>query len=116
MKLDITEEGAKVIVTVSGRLEAITVAAFDETVQPLPGAKPPRSILMDLSQLDFISSAGLRSLLTLGKACRTSGDRLAFCSLNPMVADVFNISGFKQIFKIYADRDEAFAAWDKETP
>jgi anti-sigma B factor antagonist len=115
MKLDIIDEGARVIVNVSGRLEAITVAAFDETAQTLPGASPPRSILMDLSQLDFISSAGLRSLLTLGKACRTSGDRLAFCSLNPMVTDVFNISGFKQIFKIYPDRNEAFAAWDRES-
>ncbi|MDR2386537.1 MAG: STAS domain-containing protein [Deltaproteobacteria bacterium] len=114
MKLDIIDEGARVIVNVSGRLEAITVAAFDEIAQSLPGVKPPRSILLDLSRLDFISSAGLRSLLTLGKACRVSGDRLAFCSLNAMVADVFNISGFKQIFKIYPDRNEAFAAWEKE--
>ncbi|MDR2442229.1 MAG: STAS domain-containing protein [Deltaproteobacteria bacterium] len=110
MKIDVIDEGQKVIVTVDGRLDAATAASFDESVQALPGLKPPRTILADLTNLEFISSAGLRSLLTLGKACRASGAQLAFCSLNAMVADVFKISGFTAIFKIYPDRNEAMAA------
>jgi anti-anti-sigma factor len=116
MRTDIHDEGPLVVVTASGRLDAATAAVFDEAVMGLPALAPPRRILVDLGLLEFISSAGLRSLLSLGKACRAAGAPLAFCSLSPMVSDVFKISGFNTIFKIYPGRQEALAAWAGEAP
>ena len=113
MKTDISDDGGRVVVSVDGRLDAATSASFEEAVEGLPSLTPPRRILVDLSPLEFISSAGLRSFLILGKACRAAGTPLAFCSLNAMVADVFKISGFNSMFKIYPDRQKAFSAWEE---
>ena len=111
MKTDISDDGAKVVVSVDGRLDAATSASFEDAVEALPRLAPPRRILFDLASMEFISSAGLRSFLILGKACRASGASLAFCSLNAMVADVFKISGFSSMFKVFADRQKALSEW-----
>ena len=111
MKTDISDDGGQVVVSVDGRLDAASSASFEEAVEGLPNLSPPRRILVDLAPLEFISSAGLRSFLILGKACRASGASLAFCSLNAMVADVFKISGFDSMFKVFPDRQKALSAW-----
>jgi anti-anti-sigma factor len=113
MKTDVTTENGHVIVALEGRLDATTTTAFDEAVKDLPGSAQSKKILVDLSNLEFISSAGLRSFLSLGKACRASGAQLGFCSLGALVADVFKISGFVSIFSMFADRAEAFKAWSE---
>lgn len=112
MRTDIDDDGGRIIVSVDGRLDAATATAFEEAVEALPSLEPPRRILFDLAPLEFISSAGLRSFLILGKACRASGASLAFCSLNAMVADVFRISGFNTMFKVFPDRQKALSAWE----
>jgi anti-anti-sigma factor len=114
MKTDFVDDGVQVIATVEGRLDAATAGAFDAAVKDLPSLTPPRSVLFDLGSLEFVSSAGLRSLLTLAKACKASGSKLAFCSLNDMVADVFKISGFTSIFMTYPDRQTALSAIPEE--
>jgi anti-sigma B factor antagonist len=111
LKVDIQDGDVLVIVIVEGRLDATNAASFDEAVKDLPVLTPPRRILMDLKGLEFVSSAGLRSFLTLGKACRSSGAQLGFCSLGTLVADVFKISGFVTIFTLFADRQEALKTW-----
>jgi anti-anti-sigma factor len=113
MKTDISDDGRLVVVSVEGRLDAASSASFEEAVEALPALEPPRRILIDLTPLEFISSAGLRSFLILGKACRTSGASLAFSSLNAMVADVFKISGFDSMFKIFANRQKALSALEE---
>jgi anti-sigma B factor antagonist len=115
LKVDIQDGGDLVIVAVEGRLDATNAAAFDEAVKSLATLSPPRKIIMDLKDLEFVSSAGLRSFLTLGKACRVSGAQLGFCSLRSLVADVFKISGFVTIFSLFADRQEALNTWGTET-
>jgi anti-sigma B factor antagonist len=115
LTVDIQDCTDPVIVNVEGRLDATNAASFDEAVKSLPTLSPPRRILMDLKDLEFVSSAGLRSFLTLGKACRSSGAQLGFCSLRSLVADVFKISGFVTIFSLFADRQEALKAWGNET-
>jgi anti-anti-sigma factor len=64
-------------------------------------------VLLDLKALEFISSAGLRSLLTVAKAIQKEGRTLAFINLAPMVADVFKMAGFLSILKVYPDKVSA---------
>jgi anti-anti-sigma factor len=110
MKVEITDEGPVTILSIVGRMDATTAHYFDEGVKNLlvPGRE---RLLIDLSRLDFISSAGLRSLLTLAKDCQKNGLKLAFCALNSMVGEVFRISGFTSIFTIHPDRATALGAW-----
>lgn len=62
---------------------------------------------MDLEQLAYISSAGLRVVLMAAKRARRSGGRLLLCCLSPAVRELFEISGFLKILDVCADRDEA---------
>ncbi len=93
---------------VSGRMDATTVAVFSEACQKLLESGPGK-IIIDLEGLEYISSAGLRGILTLGKACKTNGSDLAFCSMQAMVADIFKLSGFTSILKVYPSLEEAMA-------
>ncbi|MDR1167213.1 MAG: STAS domain-containing protein [Deltaproteobacteria bacterium] len=108
MNADITEDGGVLVMNARGRLDAANAAVFDDGAKEILAAEP-KNVLLDLDGLDFISSAGLRSVLTLAKGVRKNGQKLAFCSLPPVVNDVFKIAGFMEIMQVFATRDEAMA-------
>ncbi len=103
-----TKNGIDVL-KVSGRMDASTVTLFNEECQKLL-EKSTGSILIDLEGLEYISSAGLRGILTMAKECKAGGHDLAFCSMRDMVAEMFKISGFISILKLYPSEEEAVAA------
>ncbi len=63
--------------------------------------------LVNFEKLDYISSAGLRVLLTAAKQLKGTDGELRICSLNEVVAEVFDISGFTTIFKVFGSESEA---------
>ena len=102
------QEGINII-KISGRMDATTTPQFNDAYQKLLESGQGRFIV-DLGGLEYISSAGLRGILSMGKACKASGSSLAFCSMQAMVADMFKLSGFTSILNVYASLDEALAA------
>ncbi|MCF6177207.1 MAG: STAS domain-containing protein [Victivallaceae bacterium] len=64
-------------------------------------------LLVDLSKLDYISSAGLRILLVAAKQLQQKGGKIILCSMTAGVKEVFEISGFSSIFKIFSTVDDA---------
>lgn len=71
--------------------------------------KKPATLVVNLGGLEYISSAGLRSVLTLIKAAKASGTALRFCAMQPMVADVFKVSGFSAMLAIFDTLEAALA-------
>ena len=69
-----------------------------------------RRLLLDLSGVDFVSSAGLRGLVMVVKKLQAVGGQLVFCGLRPIVSRVFEVSGFSTFLRIEADRDKASEA------
>ena len=69
--------------------------------------KGERKILVNLEKLDYISSAGLRVLLVAAKQLKSDGGEIRICSLNNVVREVFEISGFVTIFNVYGSESEA---------
>ena len=63
--------------------------------------------LVNLEKLDYISSAGLRVLLATAKKLKAIGGELRVCSLNEIVAEVFDISGFDFILTVLPSESEA---------
>lgn len=110
MKWEIETRDGQCRLKVLGRLDATTMTEFSQaTAQALEGA--PARLLVDLAGLDFISSAGLRGVLMLAKTCQKDGRPLGFCGLGPLVEDVFKISGFMSILKIFPDQAAAADGW-----
>jgi anti-anti-sigma factor len=73
-------------------------------------AKGTKKLLIDFSQTEYIASAGLRVLLSAAKSLQKCGGHIALYSMKPQVHEVFEVSGFTQIFNIYATQQEALAS------
>jgi anti-anti-sigma factor len=66
-----------------------------------------KKILVNFEKLHYISSAGLRILLATAKQLKTADGELRICDLNEVVKEVFDISGFSTIFKIFENETDA---------
>src|ERR1700741_3303550 len=96
--------GDVLVVKVSGRLDSSTAQAAEETFAQLLGKHAP-FLTLDMSKLDYISSAGLRVLLVVAKKLQQAKGKMVLFGLVPNVREVFSISGFDKIFTIEADQD-----------
>jgi len=105
------------IKTIGDIVVAVMIPRFDaytandvETVFRDQIAKGTKKLIVDFSQTEYIASAGLRVLLSAAKSLQKSGGQIVLFSMKPYVYEVFEISGFTQIFKIYASQQEALAS------
>lgn len=108
MQIDTFLQDGITVIKLTGRMDATTVSLFNEECQKQLGTGAGRFII-DLEGIEYISSAGLRGVLTMGKACKAAKAALAFCSMQSMVADMFKLSGFMSILKVYGTLEEALA-------
>ena len=100
--------GDVAIAKLAGRLDSSSAPSAEEQLTRLVSGETPR-LVIDLSQLDYISSAGLRVLLLVARKVQQANGKLALFGLTPGVHEVFSISGFDTILTI---RDDATAARD----
>ena len=109
--MDIIESkaGTTLVLGISGRLDATTSPELDKlvTAKLESGAN---NLLFDLSNLQYISSAGLRVLAVALKQVSANQGRMALCGLQEPVKMVFDVSGFTTFFPITASVGEALAS------
>lgn len=94
----------------AGRLDLPASRAIEDALGDLCDAGNPR-VVIDLTEVQYVASAGLKALLTgLRRARQLAGDvRLA--AVNDRVREVFEMSGFDQVFTIYGTPAEAVASY-----
>jgi anti-anti-sigma factor len=68
------------------------------------------AIVVDLEEMNYVSSAGLRSFITLAKHARSRNQTIALCGMREEVTEIFEISGLLELFAIYDTVDAAVAA------
>jgi len=108
MKFTNEKVGDTLIGSVVGQVNSANAAGLESQLLQLVQNGEYRWVL-DLSQLEYISSAGLRVALMLAKRIREHGGRLALCGMQPHVHEVFDISGFLAILTVVDTRDDALA-------
>ena len=95
MTISEQREQEKLILQVKGRLDTMTSPQLEQALKkPL---EEERELVLDFSPLEYISSAGLRVLLTTHKKMEGQGGRLVVRGANAIVLEVFNITGFIDI-------------------
>jgi anti-anti-sigma factor len=100
------------VVRPAGRIDTATSSDFERALREVFDRGSQRMVL-DFSQIEYVSSAGLRCTLIAGKRMRTvPGGKLVLCSLAPSVKEIFEISGFVAIFTICASLDAALSECD----
>jgi len=109
MEIQMERVGDAYVVTVNGRLDGIYSTAFANQVGELITGTSPK-ILIDFTDIDFVTSAGLRALLLLVKKAKASGSVFALCGVNAQVLEVLDVSGFTAMFSIHSGRAEGLAA------
>ncbi|MGE5537581.1 MAG: STAS domain-containing protein [Solirubrobacterales bacterium] len=107
--MEIREEqigDAAVLIPVA-RVDSATAKAFEGKVLQVVNGGAAK-ILIDFSEMEYISSAGLRVVLVGAKMTR-GGRKFLLCSMKPHIREVFDVSGFAKILSIFPDRDAALA-------
>lgn len=106
--MDIHEErnSGFLILNLSGRFDASGSRLFEEKILGLIGGGETRFVI-DLSQLNYINSSGLRVFLAASKRLDSAGGKVVLCSLQEPVKEVFEIVGFYSILSILSSKDEA---------
>jgi anti-anti-sigma factor len=99
MELGNDRHGSVLVVRVSGRLDAVTTPAFEAHCRQSLAAGE-RDLFLDFGGLEYISSAGLRGVLTTAKAVAAARGEFALVNPQGMVRQVLDICGFLRMFKI----------------
>lgn len=107
MQINEKLHGSVLIVSAAGRIDSNTAAQLEALLPER--VEQNAATIVDLTDVAYVSSAGLRVLLRGAKIAKSTGNKLALAGLNPSVQEVFDISGFSTIFTIEADVDQALA-------
>ena len=108
--MNVTTEVTKraVIHRLSGRLDTASSPAAEQAI--LQALRPEQSrIVLDMRNVDYVSSAGLRVVLLAAKQAKSAQGALALFGMQPGVREVFDISGFSRILSILPGEAEAIA-------
>lgn len=103
-----TQEGAVTVIAPAGDIDSRSAPQFQESV--LTDAAGSGRLLLDLSGVGFVSSAGLRVLLLVYRQALAGKSRVVLCGLNPDVRSSMSATGFLGFFTVVASRDEGLVA------
>jgi anti-anti-sigma factor len=104
--------GKVTIIRIIGKLDSSTSQAAEEQITHYVAANC--CIVLDMSECGYISSAGLRLLLSVGKQLQSNGGKWAIARPLEEVADVINVTGFSNFFKIYPRVEEAIKSLENK--
>jgi len=98
------------VVDIEGRLNTSTSPEADAFFKELikDGAT---KILINLEEMDYTSSTGLRVVLSTGKQLSKVDGKMAICGLNPTVKEVFDMAGFSAMFDVFETEEEALKSF-----
>lgn len=106
MDVETRSEKGATIVSVGGRLDAVTAPELEGKINEVVN-DGPTAIVISLNKLEYISSAGLRVILAAAKKLKAKQIKLFIAGLQDAVKQVFEISGFYSILSIHVSDEEA---------
>ncbi|MCM0080048.1 STAS domain-containing protein [Geomonas sp. Red32] len=106
MQISLQQQQDHQVISLSGRLDASTAPLLQDRFQQ---ALTPEScrFIVEMSEVDYVSSGGLRVLLVMTKMVRALGGEIVLARLHPFVEDLMTMSGFNTMIPATATREEA---------
>ncbi|MDR3141935.1 MAG: STAS domain-containing protein [Tannerellaceae bacterium] len=93
------EHGETLTISLAGQLDTLTSAGFEKEIRAILKSESP-AVVLNGRMLTYISSAGLRLLLTLQKGMKAKGGTLRLTNIRPEIMEIFNITGFSSILTV----------------
>ena len=106
MPLSIESTDNAHIIALQGQINSANAATVETEVLAVL-QKGAKNVLLNMTELSYISSAGLRVVLVLAKRLKQAGGKLVIYGMQPHVREVFDISGFLAILNVTGTRAEA---------
>jgi anti-anti-sigma factor len=97
------------IVKLTGRLDTLTYEAAQANIAAVLD-RAPSGVILDMAEMDFISSAGLRVMIILWKKAAAEGKKIAMAAVDPSIYKIFKIAGMDRQFDFFDNQDDAINA------
>ncbi len=108
MQIEPTQLDKAILLKVTGRMDAESAPEFEQACERWI-AQGERHLIAELSGLQYVSSMGLRSFLTVAQKLKSSSGSLALCGLQGLPRQVFEMTKLIGLFPVYQSADEAVA-------
>jgi anti-sigma B factor antagonist len=102
-------------INLAGRMDLAGSEEIHEKFAALTAA-PRNAVIVDLSQVDFVSSVGIRTLLLNAKALKSRGGRMVLLNPDAKVTQVLAVAGLDRIIGVFRDLETACAALARDPP
>ena len=112
MEIEVSKREGAVVVALDGWLDSVTSGELDQEMVRLIG-DGEKYFVLDFEKVEYISSAGLRTILSANKKLKGSGGRLSVASLRHAVREVFEISGSTNIVRVFESVESALGRNDE---
>nr|AGS50325.1 hypothetical protein [uncultured bacterium Ele16D6] len=89
----------RVEIALQGELNTVAAQQFAIDIEPIMD-EAHKEIVVDFSMLEFISSAGMRSLLVLNKAAKEKGGKVVITGASEDIKQIFGLTGFDALFEM----------------
>ncbi len=108
METQVEEKGDVIVIRLEGRLDAASSPALEKQINSIIDSGHFK-IVLNFSAVDYLSSSGMRLMLSISKKLKSLEGKLVACNMNDEVLDVIKMTGFQQVLEIYPKEEEAFA-------
>jgi anti-anti-sigma factor len=106
MEITKQKQSGFTVVNLNGRLDTTNYGSLDKELETIVNAGE-KNILINCSEMNYISSSGLRVFLIYLKKLKAEQGKLILCNMQPTIKEVFSIAGFTSLFSIYDSLEEA---------
>jgi anti-anti-sigma factor len=113
--MNITKEDLKgiIILRCEGRLDATTAPRLEDEINVLLDQERIK-VMIDFSRIDYLSSAGMRLLLSMTKRLKAKKGKLSIFAIHEEVREIIHMAGFEKVLAIYNSQEEAIEAQDEK--
>ncbi len=115
MEIRQSSQNGVTLLALHGRLDELATGETEQKLLTVADAGA-KSIVLDLSGVEYVSSSGMRVLVAFLRAVQRKNAQLKLCALSPFVAEVFDVSNLARLFDIHPDRDAAMNAFKGDAP
>jgi len=109
LNVKIHEVSYKTVMQIDGRLDATSAPVLENKLSELITAGK-KKLVIDFAKVDYLSSAGMRLLLSTTKKIKGLDGKLHFCSISDEVMEIIKMAGFERILHIFPTEEEALSA------
>lgn len=107
MEAQVEEKGDVVVVRIQGRLDAASSPQLEKKVNAIIDSGHFK-IILNFAGVEYLSSAGMRLMLSVSKKLKHLEGKVVACSINDDVMEVVKMAGFHQVLELYPTEEECF--------